>query len=113
MPSSEVLIQIARTTGVNLNWLLLGKEGKEIEELRESKIIESPNASVASITTKALRIQVPSFQIIVNLTDAPASEGNNIGVEHIPLYETAPAQAAESEQGVSKRRKDDRKARKR
>lgn len=87
MPSSEVLTQIASSTGANINWLLLGQG----EPLYVPK--EEGNANVSTQLSKFVDIEIPAFRIKIRLSE----EGKPVEyTEDIPLYSTAPAKKSDS-----------------
>jgi hypothetical protein len=79
MPSAEVLAQIARSTAVNLNWLLLG-DG-QMQQISPDEEIDRKVMKRQQI----IGIEIPSFVVKVLLKEA-TDENNE--TEYIPLYKT-------------------------
>jgi len=84
MPSAEVLVQIRKTTNVNLNWLLTGDGEMFLEK-------ETTENKLSSSIPTAIFIEIPATRLRVSLIEATHRD-KAVGVsdeedtELIPLY---------------------------
>jgi hypothetical protein len=107
MPSSEVLMQIARNTNVNLHWLLTGKgecflDGGTIKKKKKSSRSIEPGENEqggksTAVRGAGFRIEIPAITIKISV------DGDNGGADHqiihIPVYNAGVPESEHKEGG--------------